>query len=160
MLRWSNEGDIKRRCARHLSPSLVSSPSPKAVPRMRTEQGLRVVRDVVEQDALDAGRIAHKKPVSRGKRFHEATLLFSLPDYCSDLAEIAILHPTRAVPLEKILVARIGLAPELLIAWSHWSNRAGEDLIDVTLCHFCLPKECRSALRGYSYKPPTTKHYA
>jgi hypothetical protein len=127
---------------------------------MRTEQGLRVVRDVVEQDALDAGRIAHKKPVSRGKRFHEATLLFSLPDYCSDLAEIAILHPTRAVPLEKILVARIGLAPELLIAWSHWSNRAGEDLIDVTLCHFCLPKECRSALRGYSYKPPTTKHYA
>jgi hypothetical protein len=120
---------------------------------------LRVPPGRIIERINDFAAIQLCKPVSRGERFHEATLLFSSPDYCRELAEIAILHPTRAVPLENILGARIGLAPELPIAWSHWSNRAGEDLIDVTLCHFYLRDLC-SALRGWSYKPPTTKHYA
>jgi hypothetical protein len=88
--------------------------------------------------------------------------MFRLPDCCSALAEIAILHPTHAVPLENLLGDRIGLAPELPIAWSHWSNRAGEDLIDVAFCHFnprdSNPRDSVSALRGWSYKPPTAKH--
>jgi hypothetical protein len=89
-------------------------------------------------------------PVSGALRQH-------LPFY-GQCADLAILHPTRAVPLENILGgAHIGLAPELPIAWSHWSNRAGEDLIDVALCHFYL-RDLGSALRGWSYKPPTTKH--
>ena len=119
---------------------------------------LRVPPGRIIERINDFAAIQLCKPVSRGEPFHEATLLFSLPDYCSDLAEIAILHPTRAVPLENILGgAHIGLAPELPIAWSHWSNRAGEDLIDVALCHFYL-RDLGSALRGWSYKPPTTKH--
>jgi hypothetical protein len=59
--------------------------------------------------------------------------------------------------LKTLLGTDIGLAPELPIAWSHWSNRAGEDLIDVALRHFYL-RDLVSALRGYSYIPPTAEH--